>query len=156
MTHSLISVTNETDVACDTSALDRLAVFLLDRLRLHPDCELAITLINEERMTDLHVEWMDEPGPTDVLSFPMDELRSAAEGEAPEQGIVGDIAMCPSFAAIQAAEKGRSLDEELQFLMIHGFLHLIGHDHQEPVDEDQMFALQDLILAEWLNGARVC
>jgi len=154
MTHSLISVTNDSDNACDLEALGQLAVFLLDRLRLHPDCELAITLVDEARMTDLHVEWMDEPGPTDVLSFPMDELRSAAEGEAPEQGIVGDIAMCPSFAAVQAADKGRSLDEELQFLMIHGFLHLIGHDHQEPDDEDRMFDLQDLILAEWLNEAR--
>jgi len=154
MTHSLISVTNDSDTACDLEALGRLAVFLLDRLRLHPNCELAITLVDEARMTDLHVEWMDEPGPTDVLSFPMDELRSAAEGEAPEQGIVGDIAMCPSFAAVQAADKGRSLDEELQFLMIHGFLHLIGHDHQEPDDEDRMFDLQDLILAEWLNEAR--
>ena len=154
MTQSLISVTNDSDTACDLEALGRLAVFLLDRLRLHPDCELAITLVDDQRMTDLHVEWMDEPGPTDVLSFPMDELRSAAEGEAPEQGVVGDIAMGPSFAAIQAAEKGRPLDEELQFLMIHGFLHLIGYDHQEPEDEDQMFALQDLILAEWLNGAR--
>ena len=154
MTHSLISVTNDSDTACDLEALERLAVFLLDRLRLHPDCELAVTLIDEPRMTELHVEWMDEPGATDVLSFPMDELRSAAEGEAPEQGIVGDIAMCPSFAAVQAVEKGRSLDEELQFLMIHGFLHLIGHDHQEPDDEDRMFALQDLILAERLNGSR--
>ena len=153
MTQSLISVTNDSDTACDLEALGRLAVFLLDRLRLHPDCELAITLVDDQRMTDLHVEWMDEPGPTDVLSFPMDELRSAAEGEVPEQGIIGDIAMCPSFAAVQAAEKGRALDEELQFLMIHGFLHLIGHDHQELEDEVLMFALQDLILAEWLNEA---
>jgi probable rRNA maturation factor len=104
-------------------------------------------------MTDLHVEWMNEPGPTDVLSFPMDELRSAAEGEAPEQGVVGDIAMCPSFAAVQAAEKGRSLDEELQFLTTHGFLHLIGHDHQELEDEARMFALQDLVLSEWRSEA---
>jgi probable rRNA maturation factor len=153
VTQTLISVTNDSDTACNLEALDRLAVFLLDRLRLHPECELAITLVDEERMTDLHVEWMDEPGPTDVLSFPMDELRSAAEGEVPEQGIVGDIAMCPSFAAVQAAEKGRSLDEELQFLMIHGFLHLIGHDHQELDEEDQMFALQELVLAEWLKVA---
>jgi len=154
MTGSLISVTNETDITCDLDALQALAVFLLDRMRLHPDCELAITLIDEPRMTDLHVEWMNEPGPTDVLSFPMDELRSAAEGEAPEQGVVGDIAMCPAFAAIQAAEKGRSLDEELQFLTTHGFLHLIGHDHQELEDEALMFALQDLVLGEWQSEAR--
>jgi probable rRNA maturation factor len=151
MTHSLISVTNETDIACDTSALDRLAVFLLDRLRLHPDCELAITLIDEERMTDLHVEWMDEPGPTDVLSFPMDELRSADAGEAPEQGVVGDIAMCPAVAAVQAIERGRSLDAELQFLMTHGFLHLIGYDHGEPDEQATMFDLQDAVYAEWLR-----
>lgn len=152
MTHSLISVTNETDIACDTDALDRLAVFLLDRLRLHPGCELAITLVSEERMTDLHVEWMDEPGPTDVLSFPMDELRSADAGEAPEQGVVGDIAMCPAVAAVQAGERGRSLDAELQFLMTHGFLHLIGYDHGEPHEQASMFSLQDAVYAEWLQS----
>ena len=151
MTHSLISVTNETDIACDTGALDRLAVFLLDRLRLHPDCELAITLIDEARMTDLHVEWMDEPGPTDVLSFPMDELRSAEPGEAAEQGVVGDIAMCPAIAAVQAVDRGRSLDAELQFLMTHGFLHLIGYDHGEPQEQTSMFDLQDAVYAEWLR-----
>ena len=152
MTHSLISVTNETDIACDTDALDRLAVFLLDRLRLHPGCELAITLVGEERMTDLHVEWMDEPGPTDVLSFPMDELRSADAGEAPEQGVVGDIAMCPAVAAVQAVDRGRSLDAELQFLMTHGFLHLIGYDHGEPEEQASMFSLQDAVYAEWLQS----
>lgn len=152
MTHPLISVTNETDVACDTGALDSLAVFLLDRLRLHPGCELAITLVGEERMTDLHVEWMDEPGPTDVLSFPMDELRSADAGQPLEPGVVGDIAMCPSVAAVQAADRGRSLDAELQFLMTHGFLHLIGYDHGDPEEQASMFSLQDAVYAEWLQS----
>ena len=103
-------------------------------------------------MTDLHVEWMDEPGPTDVLSFPMDELRSAEPGEVAEQGVVGDIAMCPAFAAVQAIEHGRSLDAELQFLLTHGFLHLIGYDHGEPDELATMFDLQDAVFAEWLQS----
>ena len=103
-------------------------------------------------MTDLHVEWMHEPGPTDVISFPMDELRSADEGQEREPGVVGDIVMCPQFAAVQAVERGRTLDQELQFLATHGFLHLIGYDHMTLDDEAAMFALQDAVFAEWQAG----
>ena len=78
----------------------------LGELRLHPDCELGITLVDVERMTTLHEDWMQEPGPTDVLSFPIDEVRSAAEGEQPEPGILGDIVLCPAFAVAQAAGRG--------------------------------------------------
>ena len=152
MTDSSISVANESAIACDTDALRDLAVFLIDRLRLHPQCELAITIVDEAPMTDLHVEWMHEPGPTDVISFPMDELRSADEGQEREPGVVGDIVMCPQFAAVQAVERGRTLDQELQFLATHGFLHLIGYDHMTLDDEAAMFALQDAVFAEWQAG----
>lgn len=140
----------DTAVLVDTAGLARLAIFLLPRLRLHPMCELAITLVDVERMSELHVEWMDEPGPTDVLSFPMDELRSAPEGIEPEPGMLGDIVLCPQFAAAQAADRGRTLDEELAFLVTHGMLHLIGYDHGTEAEMARMFALQDGLLAAWL------
>lgn len=149
MTASAVTVANESGVGCDLDALSRLAVFLLAELRLHPAAELGITLVDEARMTELHVEWMDEPGPTDVLSFPIDELRSAPEGAAPEPGVLGDIVLCPAFAGAQAAERGRTLDAELQFLVAHGVLHLIGYDHATAEDYDRMFALQDRLLAAW-------
>ena len=83
---SHVTVSNESGMECDTDALFRLACFLLDRLMLHPDCEIGITLVDRERMTVLHEEWMDEPGPTDVLSFPMDELRSTPTRPKPSPG----------------------------------------------------------------------
>ncbi len=146
---STVMVLNESGVDCDDQALEHLARFLLPRLQLHPDCELGITLVDEPRMTHLHEEWMGEPGPTDVLSFPIDEMRSAPTGEQPEPGVLGDIVLCPSYLRVQAEERGRSLDEELAFLVVHGLLHLIGHDHATQEEYDTMFALQDDLLAEW-------
>lgn len=144
-----IVVTNETSIECRCDDLAELAVFLMPRLRLHPQCELGITLVDVPRMTDLHIEWMDEPGATDVLSFPMDELRSAPEGVLPIAGTLGDIVLCPEFVKAQSDEKGHALDEELAFLVTHGMLHLIGYDHATAEEYDAMFALQDELLDEW-------
>ena len=149
MTASHVTVSNESGVDCDVDALLALADYLLAALTLHPECELGITLIDEERMSVLHQEWMDLPGPTDVLSFPMDEVRSPADGGTGEPGILGDIMLCPAFATAQAAAAGRSLDEELQFLVVHGTLHLIGLDHATQEEYDAMFARQDALLDGW-------
>lgn len=146
---SSLEIANDSGVVVDVDALAGLVGHLLPALRLHPDCELSITLVDVDRMTDLHVEWMDEPGPTDVLSFPMDELRSAPDGEEPVPGVLGDIVLCPYFVRAQAQQKGHSLDEELAFLVTHGMLHLIGYDHATQEDYDAMFALQDELLAAW-------
>jgi probable rRNA maturation factor len=142
-------VSNESEEPYDTEALAQLATYLFEQLRLHPDCELGITLVDGERMSTLHEDWMHEPGPTDVLSFPIDELMSAPEGVDPESGILGDIVLCPSFVGPQAKAAGRSLDQELQFLVTHGTLHLIGYDHATPEEYDAMFALQDELLRGW-------
>ena len=107
-------------------------------------------IVDEDAMTELHVRWMDEPGPTDVLSFPMDELREPAEGEAPEPGVLGDIVLCPTVAERQAQEAGHSRDDELALLLTHGILHLLGYDHLEPEESVAMFALQGRILAGWV------
>ena len=144
-----VAVINESGVDCDTDALARLATFLFPLVRVSDDCELCITIVDEPRMEELHVQWMDLPDATDVLSFPMDELRSANEGEEFPSGILGDIVLCPEFARKQAADAGRTLDGELQFLTTHGILHLLGHDHMTPEEYDIMFALQDQLLAKW-------
>jgi probable rRNA maturation factor len=144
-----VTVSNESDEPCDTEALRRLAAFLFDELRMHPDCELGITMVDVERMTTLHEDWMHEPGPTDVLSFPIDELTSSPDGVDPEPGILGDIVLCPEFVGAQAVAAGRTLDEELQFLTVHGTLHLIGWDHMTPADYAAMFACQDVLLRRW-------
>jgi probable rRNA maturation factor len=149
VTQAQVTVSNESGVPCDTQALSRLAGTLFTELGLHPQCELGITLVDVERMSTLHEDWMHEPGPTDVLSFPIDEVRSAPEGTVPEPGVLGDIVLCPAFARAQAEAAGRTLDEELQFLTTHGTLHLIGYDHATQAEYDAMFALQDALLDRW-------
>jgi len=102
--------------------------------------------VDEKAMSELHLQWMDEPGPTDVLSFPMDELRPGLEGEDAAEGILGDIVLCPIVAEKQAEAAGHSLTDELQMLTVHGMLHLLGFDHAEAEEEKEMFGLQGDIL----------
>jgi probable rRNA maturation factor len=108
--------------------------------------------VDENAMADLHLQWMDEPGPTDVLSFPMDELRPGLEGDDAAEGILGDIVLCPTVAQKQADAAGHSLMDELHLLTVHGMLHLLGFDHAEPEEEKEMFALQGDILRSFEGG----
>lgn len=131
--------------------LTDLAAFLYARLGLMPGVELSLTLVEESQMEQLHVDWMDLPGPTDVMSFPMDEL-TAGSPEAPVvSGILGDIVICPAVAASQAAQAGHSLADELALLTTHGVLHLLGHDHAETEERRVMFDLQTQLLEEFLG-----
>jgi probable rRNA maturation factor len=105
-------------------------------------------------MATLNERWMDESGPTDVLAFPMDELRPGGEDDEPEPGLLGDVVLCPAVAARQAASAGHSTDDELQLLLTHGILHLLGYDHAEPEEEREMFGLQRRLLASWWDERR--
>ena len=141
-----IELTNNSKEVCDETEIVKVATFALEKMGIHPDSELSITLVDEEEIEKLHIQWMDLPGPTDVLSFPMDELKPFSAAQGP--GIIGDIVLCPKFAAKQAKS---SVAEEISLLTIHGVLHLLGFDHAEKEEEKEMFALQDKILQEW-NG----
>jgi probable rRNA maturation factor len=141
-----IEVNNESAIAVDEAALQRLAAYAFDIMHVHPDAELAIVLVDEAAMEQLHVQWMDEPGPTDVLSFPMDELRPGTEDEPSPAGLLGDVVLCPQVAQAQAETAGHSLMEELLLLTTHGILHLLGFDHAEPAEEREMFGIQRDIL----------
>jgi probable rRNA maturation factor len=129
------------------------ARFMMRALGLHPDVELAISLVDPAEMADLHLRWMDLPGPTDVLSFPMDELRVPGPGEHPAPGVLGDVVICPQVAQEQGARAGHGLAGELELLLTHGILHLLGHDHAEPAEHAAMFGLQDELLDAW-RGSR--
>lgn len=141
-----IEINNESDQKVDEPRVLALASFALDQLKIHPDAELAIQFVNEDAMTTLHVQWMDEPGPTDVLSFPMDELRPGNETEISGPGLLGDIVVCPQVAATQAIAAGHETINEILLLTTHGILHLLGFDHAEPDEEKEMFGLQREIL----------
>jgi probable rRNA maturation factor len=120
------------------------ADFALSNMQVHHDCELNIRLVTEPEITELHLKWMDLPGPTDVLSFPMDEVKPNSKSNGP--GIVGDIVLCPAFA--ERNEK-QSLTKELELLTVHGVLHLLGFDHAQAKEEEAMFKLQDDLLEKW-------
>lgn len=144
----MIDINNESAVEIDESVLLRLTDHNLAELNVSVDAEVAILLVDEGAMEALHVQWMDEPGPTDVLSFPMDELRPGTPDRPTPPGTLGDIVLCPQVAGEQAAKAGHSLMDELVLLTTHGLLHLLGFDHAEPEEEREMFGLQrDLIMS---------
>ncbi len=147
-----IDVLNETDFVTDELELVSLARYVMGQLRVHPQAELCIKLVDEPAMETLHVQWMDLPGPTDVMSFPMDELRPGREDKEPEEGVLGDIVLCPAVAAKQAVDAGHATEEELLLLTTHGLLHLLGFDHAEPDEEREMFELQRQLLLTFLAG----
>ena len=137
-----IEPSNESGVTVDEAGLVSVAEYAMQHMGLNEDCDLAISIVDESRMSELHEEWMDLPGPTDVLSFPMDEMKP----HDINPGIVGDIVLCPQFAAAQAKN---GLESELALLTIHGVLHCLGYDHAESVEQKVMFELQESILAQW-------
>ena len=147
-----IEVSNESGIDVSEVELVSVARFVIARMDVNPSAELSMVLLDTAAMADLHMRWMDLPGPTDVMSFPMDELEPGGRPDAPEPGpsMLGDIVLCPEFAAEQAAAAGHTLGHELALLTIHGVLHLLGYDHGEPDEEKEMFALQDRLLEEWV------
>jgi probable rRNA maturation factor len=122
-----IEIANNSGVACNEDQIVDVAAFALDKMGIHPDSDLGITLVDEDEITKLHIQWMNLPGPTDVLSFPMDELKPFSASDGP--GIIGDIVICPQFAAKQATK--HSTEDEISLLTVHGVLHLLGFDHVE-------------------------
>lgn len=144
-----IELTNESGVDVPLEALQELVQFAFGKLRVNPEADLAIIAVDEASMEQLHLQWMDEPGPTDVLSFPMDELRPPKPGDEPVSGILGDIVLCPSVAKKQADAAGHSVTAELQLLTVHGLLHLLGFDHAEAEEEQEMFGLQNSLLEQF-------
>ena len=144
-----IDVNNESDFEVNELEISSQAQFVLRSLHINPAAELSVLLVDEIAMATLHEKFMDEPGPTDVLSFPMDELRAGTSDKPSEEGILGDVVLCPAVAARQGEQAGHSMEVELRLLLTHGVLHLLGHDHEEPDEHKVMFGLQAELLAQW-------
>jgi len=145
----VIDINNESGMEVDELGLIELARYALEELRIHPLAELAIMLVDEDTMTRYHEDLMDLPGPTDVMSFPLGELRAPGDDEEPQLGDLGHVVICPQITSEQAAGNGREPHAEIEYLLIHGLLHLLGHDHAEPEEKAVMFALNDRIIAGW-------
>jgi probable rRNA maturation factor len=153
-----VEVNNESGTPVDEKALADLGRFVLDALRIDPLAEVSVLLVDADTMAALHQQWMDLPGPTDVMAFPMDAADGPAERRDPSappgtddgaEAMLGDVVLCPTVAADQAASAGHSTEAELHLLCTHGILHLLGYDHGEPDEEKQMFELQAKLVGEW-------
>lgn len=148
-----IEVLNESGHDLDVKGLARLSRFVMDRMRVHPLAELCIKAVDEPTIAELNERWMEKDGPTDVLAFPMDELRPGLVNEDPEEGVLGDLVLCPEVAARQASTAGHSTTAEIELLTVHGILHLLGFDHAEPEEHEEMFGLQAELLDAWRESA---
>lgn len=144
-----IEVLDESGQQVDVRRLSTLSRFVMDRMHVHPQAELCIKAVDEATIAELNEQWMDKEGPTDVLAFPMDELRPGLVDEEPEEGVLGDLVLCPEIARRQGESAGHGTTAEIELLTVHGILHLLGYDHAEPEEHREMFGLQDELLAAW-------
>ena len=144
-----IEILNESGRDLDERQLAALSRFVMDRMRVHPLAELCIKAVDEPTIAQLNEQWMEKEGPTDVLALPMDELRPGLVNEDPEEGVLGDLVLCPDVAVRQGETAGHGAEAEIELLTVHGILHLLGYDHAEPDDHAVMFGLQDDLLAQW-------
>ena len=139
-----IEVLNRSGVTVPEREIESLLIFGISYMELHPECELSLTFIDDKEMEELHIKWMDEPGTTDVLSFPMD----MPEGKN-DAVMLGDIVIDPIVAKRQAESAGHSTEHEIYILAAHGLLHILGYDHADKDEEKVMFELQETIVKKW-------
>ena len=159
-----VEVNNESCAEVDEHALAELGRFVLDALRIDPLADVSVLLVDADTMAALHEQWMDLPGPTDVMAFPMDAANGPGErfdpsappgtDDHPGAAMLGDVVLCPAVAADQASSAGHSTEAELHLLCTHGILHLLGYDHAEPEEEREMFELQARLVQEWARVSK--
>jgi probable rRNA maturation factor len=152
-----IEIQNESGGDVDTRTLERLARHVLEEMKVHPLVELSIRLVTVDTMTAYHERFMHEPGPTDVLAFPMDELHDQRDDDDDADTpptLLGDVVLCPEVAQRQATLAGHSTEAELHLLCTHGVLHLLGYDHADQVEEREMFSVQTRLLDSWASAHR--
>jgi probable rRNA maturation factor len=144
-----VEVLNETDFDVAIEKISNLAAFTIAKMKLHPQTDLSIIFVDRDSIAELNKRWMGEEGPTDVLSFPMDELRPGDNSENAADSLLGDIVICPQVALEQASLANKPVIAEIDLLLVHGLLHLLGFDHADEIEHKEMFDLQQKILDEW-------
>jgi probable rRNA maturation factor len=132
-------------------AFESLAVFVL-RIEDAPDAvELSVALVDSDEIARLNLAFRGVEGPTDVLSFPIDDPEVVASDEPI---MIGDVMIAPDVASRQAAELETTVEAELDLLLVHGVLHLLGYDHVTDEDAVVMQARERAVLAAWANADR--
>jgi probable rRNA maturation factor len=155
-------------VPVDVLRFVRLAQLVLTSERAPVDAEASVIFVDEQAIADLNERFLDTAGPTDVLAFPLDD-DVAPGGRQPDEGgrgpgsppdptdppiVLGDVVVCPAVAQRQAGEHGRTLDDELALLVVHGGLHLLDYDHAEPAQAERMRRREQELLAKFAEGER--
>ena len=132
--HTAVLISNRQSIPVDEDGLTALARETLDAEGVTGGVELSVSFVDEVEMTDLHVRYMDEEGPTDVLSFPLDEVD--------DRGVrlLGDVIVAPSVAALSNPDDPAG---EMRLLLVHGILHVLGYDHEEDAERAEMWARQE-------------
>jgi probable rRNA maturation factor len=178
---SVFLANEQADYRVDEPALARLARLVMDAEGVE-ESEVSVLLVDRSVMTDLNERYTGEERPTDVLAVPIDgpspasgppggpsgprgfaagrladeddgdDLDDEEDDDAP--WLLGDIVLCPAYAAEQASRAGQSLAAELELLTVHGILHLCGFDHADPDDERAMRARTEELLVRWRAGER--
>ena len=126
------------------------------------ETEVSLLFVDEDAIAALNEQFLGKSGPTDVLSFPIEDepgptgrspdLGGSGPGTSPEEGsltLLGDVVICPSVAARNAAEHDVSLDDEVALLVVHGLLHLLGMDHEGDAEAERMEALEQQLLSRY-------
>lgn len=149
-----ILISNEQDLSVDEEMLGKIAEYTIAHEGIGNDVELSIALVDEKEMQQLNLKYRGKNKPTDVLSFPTEEIAQEGEeipGYVPEgfPHLLGDVVICPSVALKQAEEYGQTFEQEMGLLLVHGVLHLLGYDHQEEEEAEEMEAREREILKEF-------
>jgi probable rRNA maturation factor len=163
---SIFAANEQADIDIDVSRYVRLAHLVLEAERVLPDVEMSLLFVDEGTITELHERYLGYEGPTDVLSWSMDEDLTPS-GRDPDHGgrgpgspvdpvdpptVLGDVVVCPGVAGRQAAERGVDIDDELALLVVHGLLHLLNYDHADPAEEAAMQRRERELLAQFREG----
>lgn len=135
----------------DLTAFERLALYVLDKEDAPEASELSIMIVDVGEMADLNLRFRSKEGPTDVLSFPCDDPCMVAGPDEPI--LLGDVVVAPSVAETQAVEYGHTVEEEMNLLLVHGVLHLLGYDHIEDADAEVMQARERALLLSWADAS---
>ena len=155
----------QSEQAVDIERWAELARRVLNAQGARDDVEVALLFVDEPTIAELHERFLGEPGSTDVLAFPIDEEPDRG-GRSPDEGgtgpggslpsdeddvpfLLGDVVVCPAVAARNAADHGATVDDEVALLVVHGLLHLLGMEHAEDLEAEQMERREQELLARF-------
>jgi probable rRNA maturation factor len=167
VTIDVFAADEQQDHPMDVAYWAGLARQVLEARGIKGETEVSLLFVDEEAIAALNGQFLGETGPTDVLSFPIEDepgptgrspdFGGSGPGTSPDQGaltLLGDVVICPAVASRNAVEHGVSLDDEVALLVVHGLLHLLGMDHENEAEAERMEALEQQLLRRFYRVSR--